>query len=134
MQISHYISLKQVKGIVEANVDAVIFINKAVEAVEAVSTTSAFTHRSAMKYTQLDLEHKRSLMLNFQAATFAFAALESVTGAAKEEWIAQITDLASQAVDSLTDEQVEHVIQSVEDQQSYGVTHPWVTVVAEISK
>lgn len=87
-----------------------------------------------MKYTELDLEHKRALVINFQAATFAFAALESLSGAAKEEWISQILNLANQAVDSLTDEQVEHVIQSVEDQQSYGVTHPWVTVVAEISK
>ena len=74
------------------------------------------------------------IMENNQAATFAFAALESLSGAAKEEWIAQITDLASQSVESLTDEQVEHVIQSVEDQQSYGVTRPCVTVVAEISK
>lgn len=85
-----------------------------------------------MKYTQLDLEHKRALLLNFQSATFAFAALESVTGASKEEWVTQIIALADQAVGSLTDKQVEHVIQSVEDQQSHGVTYHWVTVVAEV--
>lgn len=86
-----------------------------------------------LNYTQLDIDHKRELLVNFQSAMFAFAALESISGEPKQEWIKQIVAEANDTVDGMTDEEVEKLICGIEDQHQ-GVTRPWVAIVAEIPR
>jgi hypothetical protein len=82
-------------------------------------------------YRDLDMEYKRELLVNFQSAMFAYLALEHISGGAKEDWMERIVTDANDVVDSLSDEEVERLIDRINDQHN-GVTQPWVQNIMEI--
>lgn len=84
-------------------------------------------------YLDLDMDYKRELLVNFQAAMFAYLALEHVSGASKEDWMQRIIADANDVVDNLSDEQVERLIDSINDQHN-GITQPWVQNIIEIPR
>ena len=82
-------------------------------------------------YLQLDMEYKRELLVNFQAAMFAFAALEHISGAPKEDWIKQIVGESNNVVDEMSEEEVERLIKEMHDQH-LGATQPWESKIIKM--
>ncbi len=84
-------------------------------------------------YRSLDMDYKRELLVNFQAAMFAYIALEEISGARKEDWMERIITDANNVVDDLSDEEVDRLIDGIQAQH-HGVTQPWVQHVMEIPR
>ena len=82
-------------------------------------------------YRSLNMDYKRELLVNFQAAMFAYLALEHVSGAAKEDWMERIVADANDVVDDLSDEECDRLIDGIQAQH-HGVTQPWVQNIMEI--
>lgn len=70
-----------------------------------------------MDYTQLDILHKRQILINSRAFKNAIQALAKETDIGNEQfWLSMIHNDAQEFVDSMTDNDVNQVISDMEKQ------------------
>lgn len=72
-------------------------------------------------YTQLDIDHKRALLLQMHIISLTFNVLESLSGEPQQEWIREITKIANLYVNGLSDRAVEDLIVEIQNKHNSAI-------------